>query len=236
MKIVTTSVFSTLLFFTAATAWAASTPTTVPVSMQKLFVPNGFDSNDNVQIVGAGLYANSCYRNAETKVRVDHEKKTVFVLALAYHYDGYCLQVVLPFDRVIDVGILQEGTYSIVQELDGKTLGQITLRKATGDGPDDFMYAPISQAFFQSRGLDNRVFLAGEFPLSCMRLKEVRVHAQTDVLVIQPIVEIDSSRPCVDGRYPFENMTDVGFLPSGRYLLHVRSMNAKSINTLFEVP
>ena len=66
-------------------------------------MPDGFVSNDTAQIVGEGMFSNSCYRHAETTVRVDHVNKTIHVGPVAYKYNGYCLQVILPFDRVVDV-------------------------------------------------------------------------------------------------------------------------------------
>ncbi len=225
-----------LLFAVQQASAENHTPMLVPVNFKKIYIPDGFDDNDNVQIVGEGLFANSCYRFAETKVRVDHNTKTIHLGPLAYKYPGYCLMVILPFDRTVDVGILKEGTYTIVQETDGATLGQIGVKTTISKEPDDYLYAPISQAFFIPRGLINKVYLTGDFPTSCMKLKEVKSQVQSDVLVIQPMAEIDPSVPCVDGKFHFETTADVRFMKSGRYLLHVRSMNGKSVNNLVDVP
>jgi len=223
------------VFFLAVKAPADDAPTKVKVNFAKIYVAQGFDSNDKVQIVGEGIYTNGCFRNAETKVRVDHVQKVISLTPFAYKYDGICIQVVLPFDRVVDIGILKAGTYKV--RLDGQSnfLGDVMTTVAATKNPDDFNYAPISQAFFRNNGQNNIVSLTGEFPNSCMSLKEVKFDVQPDVLVVQPIAQMEERTDCKDGRFYFEKDTDVGPMKQGRYLLHVRSMNGKAINNLVDV-
>lgn len=218
------------------TAFADNNPVVVPARFSKVYVPDGFDDNDNVQIVGEGMFSNSCYRYASTEVSVDHNNKKIRLTPTAYKYSGMCLMVIMPFDRALDLGILKKGTYSIVQGQEERQIGHITIHAAIKPEADDYMYAPITQAFFKSDGITNHVFLTGNFPLSCMKLKEVKTHVQSDVFVLQPIVEIDKSVPCAEGEYPFETSVNAGALKQGRYLIHVRSMNGKSINSLVDVP
>jgi hypothetical protein len=213
-----------------------STPTKVPASFSRVYVPEGFDSNDNVQIVGVGVFSNSCYRNAETLVRVDAPNKTIHLGGLTYQYKGYCLQVMMPFDRVVDLGILNAGTYTVVQETDNRVLGKIDVRAAIKQEPDDSLYAPVSQAFFDSSKGANSVYLTGEFPLSCMKIKQVNFNVQSDVLVVQPIAEVNLGLPCNKGSFPFNVSTNVGAMKPGRYLMHIRSMNGKAVNNLVNVP
>jgi hypothetical protein len=213
----------------------AETPTKVPTNFAKVYIPDGFDDNDNVQIVGEGVFPNSCYRSAESSVRVDDATKTIHVSTEAFKYPGVCLQVILPYDRVVDVGLLKAGTYSVIRDTDGQTIGQVGIHETKSKEPDDFIYAPISQAYFKSKASSNRVLLSGIFPSRCMKLKEVRTQVQSDVLVILPIVEIDRSIPCTPVRHHFDTVANVGYMKPGRYLLHVRSMNGKAINNLVDV-
>lgn len=226
--------FAALVLFLAPNVFAG--PSKVTAQLGKIYVADGFDANDNVQIVGTGVYNNSCYRNAETEVKVDHEKKTITLIPRAYKYDGLCLQVILPFERVIDVGLLKKGEYSLVQEGQVGVLGKIGVRANVTEAPDDFQYAPISQAFFQSKNGQNKVYLTGDFPSRCLRLKEIRTQVQTDVLLVQPIVEVDPNIPCTVEKSHYEAVAEVGPMAPGRYLLHVRSMNGKAVNNLVEVP
>ena len=218
-----------------ACATADAQPTSVPATFNTVYVPSGFDSNDNVQIVGEGMFRNTCYRPAPTWVGVDHAKREVRVGPVAYEYSGLCLQLILPFDRVLDVGILQPGKYDVVQATDGQKLGEIPVRKATSLMPDDHLYAPINQAFFRQKGLSGEVMLSGEFLTDCMVLEEVKVTVEPRVIVLQPIARIIERNGCLRGRFPFNRLVNIDLLASGRYLLHVRSMNAKAVNTLVQV-
>lgn len=220
---------------TSPPATALDGPVKVGAAFSRVYVPDGFDDNDQVQFVGEGLFTSLCYRDASPTVRVDHPKKEIFVEPGAYKYEGYCLQVILPFDRVVDVGVLEAGRYRIVQAPDHKVLGEIHVKRATALTPDDYLYAPISQAYVKARGASSLVYLSGVFPAACLKIKEIKFQVQSDVLVVQPVAEIDPGIPCMEGSFPFEARVDTGPMKPGRYLLHVRSMNGKAINSLFDV-
>jgi len=200
-------------------------------------LPEGFDNNDNVQVVGEGFLADGCYRYAHTTFEVLPAKKKIVLKSMAYKYSGdECITVAIPFERTVDIGILKSGNYTVTQMVNGKetTLGELSIRTALTDNPDDFLYAPVTRAAFDSGCITDHIFLQGTFPLSCMKLKDVRLTIQADVVVLQPIVEMEANVPCNKGKFPFERGVNVGFLPQGRYLAHVRSLNGKSLNELFE--
>ena len=233
MSFIRTTVSCLAILF-AAHASADFLPALVPVSFDRIYAPDGFDDNDNVQIIGEGFFPNSCYRYAKTKVQVNHTDKIIALHSFAYKYDGICLQVMVPYNHSVDLGILRAGDYTIVRGADGKQLGKMTIKPSRTNDPDDHLYAPISQAFFTSKNGNGRVDMTGNFPLSCMRIKEVKADVQANVLLIQPIAVLDSSTPCIEGTYAFKTRVEIPFLKNGRYFLHVRSMNNKSLNSLVD--
>lgn len=212
----------------------SNTPIKIQTHFSRIYSVEGFDNNDNVQIVGEGVFPNSCFRNAETHVQIDHNSKTILLTPLAFKYPGICLEVIMPFDRVVDIGLLKAGEYRIVQQGDSREIGRINIKTTISREPDDQLYAPISQALVQPTPNGTNVYLTGDFPLSCMKLKEVKAEKQPDALVVLPIAEIVPATPCLKGKFPFNSLTDIGVMKPGRYLLHVRSMNGKSINSLFD--
>ncbi|MEK7355323.1 MAG: hypothetical protein AAB250_02670 [Bdellovibrionota bacterium] len=217
----------------ASAANAQSEPTKIAATYSHMYAPGGFDSNDQVQIVGEGIFRNTCYRPTEPKVRIDELKHQIFVGPAAYEYSGFCLQVILPFTRVVDVGILKPGKWEIFQGPQADRLGEVTVRAAITDSADDFLYAPISQAFFQQKGTGADVLITGEFSNSCMQLDSVMVTIEPEVLVLQPVAKMDTTAGvCKDGKFPFSKKVSIKILPLGRYLLHVRSMNGNAVNTL----
>jgi hypothetical protein len=243
MKNLICSALAILSMSAAATAHAAfqSMETTLPskinITYGKVYLPDGFDTNDQVQVVGEGMFSHLCYRSAPNLVTVDYHSKTIYVGPAAYLFSGFCLQVVLPFNKVLDVGIVEEpGTYKIVQTTDHRVMGEIRIKAANRAEPDDYLYAPISQAYFHVEAGQNQILLSGDFPNSCMSFKEIRINAQPDVIVVQPIIEMSNTQACKDGVFPFEKKFDLGKFKAGRYLLHVRSMNGRAVNTLVNVP
>ena len=210
-------------------------PTNVPMQFSKIYFPGNFDDNDNVQIIGEFDAPNSCYKQADTLVNIDHESKTITVEPYSLRYDGMCLQMVVHFNPVINVGLLKEGVYKIKHGGMELPLGRFDVHHAQREEPDDFVYAPVSQAFFKNSPDGNKIIIEGEFSVSCMRLKEVRINFRGDVITVQPITEVDQTVTCEEGKFHFESVNDVGITNKGRYLMHVRTMNGNSINSVINV-
>lgn len=213
----------------------ATDPVLKAATFNTIFAPAGFDSNDNVQFVGEGMFRNTCYRPAQSGLKVDIDAKTITVGPAAYEYSGLCLQVILPFERVIDVGILSAGTYTVLQEPGLSALGTIKVSEAKTESPDDYLYAPISQAFFRQRGLSGEVMLTGDFMTNCMSIDRVKTTIEEKAIVVQPIVRLQERSDCLRGKFPFNKLVKIDAIPKGRYLLHVRSMNGKAVNTLVDM-
>ena len=219
----------------ASSANAMVAPTKGPAVYSQVFVPQGFDSNDQIQIVGAGVFENGCYRPAEASAKVDETAKRITITAAAYKYAGLCTQMILPFDRVINVGIVPAGDYKIVQSGQSKVLGKLHVDEARTSDADDFSYAPIKQAFIDNQvGNKADLIVKGVFPTNCAKIQEVRVKTDDHVIVAQPIMTVENLSDCAVGYFPFRQVVPVT-VPNGEYLLHVRSMNANSINNLVDM-
>ena len=215
-------------------ASAQTDPIRVAAAYSKIYVPDGYDSNDLVQVVGEGLFRNTCYRHAETLVSVDEASKTILVGPVAYEYKGYCIQVVLPFQRVMDVGILKPGKWTVKQD-GGANLAEFTVVSAKTDSADDYLYAPVSQAFFRQIRGASQVIVSGEFSSDCMSLDSEKVTIQSDVIVVQPIAKMDARANCVSGKFPFSKSIFMPSLKAGRFLLHTRSTGGNALNSLVDV-
>ncbi len=213
----------------------AEEPKKVPTVFKRIFVPGGFDSNDQVQIVGQGLFNNSCYRPAETLVRVDAAMKRLYLTPMAFEYPGICLQVMLPFQKVVDLGILRAGTWEVFQGAEPTKVGQVQIHIAKTESSDDYLYAPVSQAFFFQEGSVSNFTITGEFANDCLQLEEVKVTVEPDVVVLQPIAKVVDNPDCKVGRFSFSKTISIDSVPAGRYLLHIRSLNGNAVNSLINV-
>lgn len=217
----------------------ATEPKQVPVLFDKMYSPGGFDSNDHVQLVGEGLFAHTCYRHAETTVRVDSGAKKIHLGPVAYKYQGLCLQMILPFERIIDVGVLQAGSWEIVQGPKQEKIGDLKVATATKPEADDYLYAPVSQVSFRQNGATSEVSVSGTFRNSCLTIEDVKVTLEPTVIVLQPVAKmnanIDARSDCKDGLYPFSETKFLPLMTAGRYLLHVRSMGGNALNSIVEL-
>ncbi len=216
-------------------ASARSGPIKVWASFQKIYVPGGYDSNDRVEIVGEGRFKNSCFRLAETKVQIDAQNKKIYLSPVAYEYSGDCLQVTVGFEKNIDVGILGAGTWEVIQGSGPTKLGAISIRETVGKNADDYLYAPVSQAFYHQQGAISKIVVSGDFPSDCFKLEQVKMTVEPSVLVLQPVVQFESRVDCKEGKFPFVREIVVNAVPAGRYLLHVRSLNGNSVNSLVDI-
>jgi len=213
-----------------------NTPVLMEIPIQAVHVPNGFDSNDNVQIVFESYLPNPCYKVGPHKVQVDKVNRIVKLEQQVYRYPGMiCPQVIVPFATVVDVGLLAANTYDIQDATSGQTLGRMGVRQSNNLGPDDYFYAPVADARYD---LTKRtVTLEGVFTNSCLSFADVKVYLDPkDVVVVLPILKPWQSSPaCKAGKFPFSVTAKLPAMTAGRYLLHVRSMNGRSINKIFDI-
>ncbi len=220
----------------------AQSQTLIKTQFNSIFVPAGFDSNDRVQLVGEGVFSNSCYKSGATEVKVDRANKTIELVATAYKYDGFCLQVLVPYNEVVDLGVLEAGDYKIISGINQSEIGRLPVMAAKTSSPDDFIYAPVSQAYFEQlpegESADAKVVLTGEYTNSCLGISDVKVTLEPKVVVLQPITVMNQKLEnpnCKNGKFPFKHEVLVKGLKPSSYLLHVRALNATAVNQVVEV-
>lgn len=221
----------------------ADEPAEVPAPVSKIFIPFGFDSNDNVEVVAHGEFPNSCWRVGKTSATVDHETNTIYVDVTAYQYpEGerfLCAQVIMPYIAPVKLGILKTGEYTVVAGANQDVRAQLHVEEATTQSPDDHMYAQVDSA--EVVALANGEYelqMSGTHPyfyIGCMKITEVKTYLRPDdVLVALPIGEIEEVCPesyshHFKVRHKIENM----FL--GKGLLHIRALNGDSYNKLIQL-
>lgn len=233
---------SVTCLLSAAPALAQGTPDIVRAPVSSLFVPLGFDSNDNVEITLHGHFSDSCYKVGPSTATVDYSTMTVTLDARAYHYAGsFCAQLIAPYIQPVTLGLVREGTYTVVVKDAPQVPPEqlIVARSRTAD-PDDFNYAPVEAAnvLVDEQG-DQIVRLEGTWPLTyvgCMIMKEVRISKTPgNVLLVLPIAEFADGDACEAQRETLRFQIDTKLsspLEAGDHLIHGRSLNGNSINRL----
>ena len=215
------------------TAKADNTITLVPVSTHYVFAPVGFDDNDETLVVLDGYLPNSCYRVADPEIVSDLVGKKISVQARARYIGGVaCLQALVPYTKTVKLGVLPKGDYTVLSN-QGMLGEPMAVTQANNAGPDDFLYAPVDSARVQT-ALDGTLsaVLEGRFTNTCMQWKEAKVFYTGKTIQLLPVIQMGEEN-CQEVETPYRQVVALNRLDAGRYLLHVRSLNGESVNTVF---
>jgi len=211
--------------------------TLVVVTADASFVPVGFDDNDDVVIVLDGNLPNSCHKISHTEILTDPVTQKVTVVQYARRYPGICMQSLVPYTSESNIGIMPTGIFKVKSP--GTEDEKLQVTEATSAGPDEFLYAPVESAkvTFDEASRTYRGVLEGRFTNTCMRMKEVKVINSGKTIEVLPIMEmVDSPIGCQNTDMVFSWTLDLPRdLDPGRRLMHVRSLNGKSVNKMFSV-
>ena len=209
----------------------------VEVTGDDLFIPVGFDDNDEAVLVVDGFLPSGCYRLTRPEVDFDQDNGVVTVRPMARWFDIPCIEARIPYNFEVRLGVMPMGEYEV--RIAGTDVsGELYVEEAANAGPDDYLYAPVDAVTVERLvGSQTHVgLLEGRFTNSCMRFDNVRViHTEKTVQVL-PIIEMDEGQDCLQGIFPFKQSFIIpADVEEGRHLLHVRSLNGRDVNKLFTI-
>ncbi|MFN7685890.1 MAG: hypothetical protein ACK5QT_10835 [Oligoflexia bacterium] len=249
MKTLSKKLFSLATALTVASAAAPLAFAQGGVSIirdipEAVFAPPGFDSNDHAQVVLSGSFINTCFKVGPTKAEVEHETRTIHVTQQAYVLDTpWCLQVMIPYTSVVDVGMLPAGNYSVKIRTDQakeKEFGLMPISRAretpgeSPNSPDEKFYAIVDDFSYEN----GTVTLKGKLPGDCVKLKEIQILARkANIVEVLPVAEVThpGATSCVQNLVPFERQVPFKSPWKGQTLFHVRSLNGQAINKVIEI-
>ncbi len=83
------------------------------VKLSEIYIPTGFDKNDEAQIVITGHLPNLCEDKPIIKIKKDGTD--IFIDVTTRHYEGniFCPDALNPFTEVVSLGHLDEGYYQL---------------------------------------------------------------------------------------------------------------------------
>lgn len=216
----------------------ASTPIEVVIPVEKVFAPQGFDSNDQTEVVISGILPNLCHKSPITKVKIKGTTAYVTVKALKYdETNPFCPEVALPFLRSVNLGVLDKGLYKVV--VNGGTpfekKAEIGVAESSSDAVDDHIYANVGHV--EQLGAGGEIEMKGFNPSECLQMDKVEfVDNGSDVYSVLPIMK-QVSTFCPMKMTPFTIKAKVPKkLRAKEVLLHVRAMEGKSVNALYVNP
>lgn len=214
-------------------------PEVVEAPIDHVFVPNGFDNNDHVELVVTGKFPNPCYTRNKYDVKVKNDIIKIDITSLSMDDPAYtkCEPLKIPFTEVVDVGSLQGGDYKVIINEGGKYEQKetITIGTASSDSIDDNIYAMVDyiETGFTG-GASGDAILVAQSPSPCLTLDRLEYLSNNkDALSVLPIMKKVSS-DCPEKRERIE--IPIKFDPSKfkfeQILLFVRTIEGRSVNTI----
>ena len=236
------SIAGLLLLLTSGILLSAHAEVQEVIQMpDKVFIPDGFDNNDHVEIVLHGAFRNSCYRAGPAVAKV--VKDQIIIKNMAYLEQGtVCTDMMVPWTTTVSVGVLSTGKYQVLIQNAARSTqseGSFFVAEAISKSIDDYLYAYVNSAtvLLDPNGMAS-ITISGSFSMSCMVFREVKiVHKKADVINVLPIIDIDKTTNCAHYFVPVPFQKTIHLkeaLTERSSLFHVRSMNGQAINFVTE--
>ncbi len=211
---------------------AFANPEIVLSPVDHLYVPMGFDSNDSVELVVTGVFPNACFSRNDVQVAVNNDVIDITVTAFEAE-KAKCIQMKVPFKEVVTVGNLQGGEYQV--RVNDKSRFQLKekmmIEEASSNAIDNNTYAAID--WVEQKTKDEFVLHGWKYS-NCVELKKIEVISNgKDTLSILPVMK-QTAEVCPMKGMPVSYPVKVDFasLKMKKPLLHVRTMDGKSVNAI----
>lgn len=238
MKMRSFIIIALILSTTIAYAHERRLPKLVDVGVSEVFIPTGFDDNDNVEVILEGYFPNHCYQTAPARVE-KLENNKIQITPQAYLYQGPCLQAIVRYKSSVGlrdhIGFLNEGSYDVIVK-GYPNISKLTVKHSHNDGPDDFPYASVDEIGISSYE-PLKLNLKGKFLDHCFDIDKIIVlEPVNQVISVLPIIKHDETKPCAQKIKNFS--VDIAIEEElkkkieGRYLFHVRSAEGSSKNLI----
>ncbi len=227
-----------IIFLMLISQLMASTPINMEIPIKRVYAPNGFDSNDNTQIIVSGTLPNLCHKSPKVKMR--KEGNDIFLtLSVLYYEDNnpFCPKVNVPFLVPIELGLLEKGFYSIyLKERAGTRLKtNIEIEENTTSQVDEHIYANVENVE-RDEDVPGKYYILGHNPSSCLELDTIKINYNgVDTYSVMPIMK-QVSELCPQKRVPFKHTfyldteDKTSSIKFSDRLIHVRVMNGRAIN------
>jgi len=199
----------------------------------KLYVANGFDDNDLVELTVVGTLPNSCYKNPSYEIERKDNKFSVRLFAHYVPMPEGCRDVSMPYTETINFGMMYAGDYGVSLINKKKTeVKNLVIKPASSELVDEFLYGNVSGVVENDANRD--IELIGVNPVNCLELDKIVADVQNSMIVVRPLFKEVGT--CENKPTPFKIKYTVPFLDDQvkGVLLHVRVMNGRSYNYLYQ--
>lgn len=220
------------LFITLFAVTGMAGVTEVIVDPGRIHLANGFDSNDDVEVVITGDLPDTCHGKPQGKVAVKDQKIIIDIKSpLIHDKKTICVKTLVPYIVSVPVGKLNEGNYTVAVNAGekGEKNGELVIAKPNSKTIDDFTYANVTNVRIEND--KNALRLEGAHPSSCVVVERVDLipNEANDTIAVLPIVK-QLFDICDRKMKPFVVEIPVDNLENDDLVYHVRMNNGKALN------
>ncbi len=214
----------------------AATPVRKEIPVQKVYTPEGFNSNENSQIVVTGTLPNLCHKSPLVKKQITDKEIKIELTSLSYDVTNtYCPEAILPFEKTIDLGELEEGNYNVVINEGTQVQQEEKLIVESADpvnGNENLIYANITDIQI-SEDDPTAIRLKAYNPSTCFEIDEIKINSdQNGTYTVSPILK-QRDEFCAYKMVPFDIDIKLPIQEGDEnILLHVKTMDGDSINRI----
>lgn len=208
----------------------------VSIDLEKVFVPKGFDSNDNVEIVISGELPNTCYLRPFGDVKTVDNK--IIIDLKAYQLvgdDANCIQAIVPYMISVSLGQLAEGRYEIVvnETTPSEKNSAIVVDRPNSASLNNFTYANVTGV--KKHINDREILIEGYHPSSCMEIDRVEIitNENQDAYSVLPIIK-QVQAICDRMIKPFSHTIQLPPAHREQELVHVRKIDGWGFNYIIK--
>lgn len=228
-----------VFFFFCSVALAR--PEIVSAPLEHLYVPHGFDSNDSVEVIVTGNFPSTCYSRNNVEVKVIDSLIDIKITAILSDHalsgmGMLCPQMVIPFTETINVGNLQGGEYLINVNSDSHSSlsGSLLVDEAPSNSLNEHIYAAVE--WIEKKSKDTIVLHGWRYSF-CLEFDRVEIVSNgKDTLSVMPIMkQVNPHCPMKMTPTAYEVKLDYLNLKMKRPLIHVRTMDGKSVNSIINL-
>lgn len=214
-------------------------PVVIKIKPDHVFIPPGFDSNDNAQLVVTGDLQDTCHKQGRTQVRVDEGEKKIYVTQEAFKYNSaWCADLPANYVETVNLGVVKEGKYEVlVNDGNDKPVktGEMNIAAAKSPEPDADTYAPVEEVVISNVDGKRELTLRGTLQSRCTKLTDVKILERAPgVIEVLPITDLKEGMRCTRERADYEKTVALPEV-NGPTLVHIRSLAGGSVNRVLNL-
>lgn len=218
---------------------AFAIPIIMDAPVRHIYVPSGFDDNDNVEVVVAGEFPSPCYTRNTVDVKRDGNKINIQITAI-YNIPGgneKCGRMIVPFKEVINLGQLADGEYKIKvnQKSPTELNDKVKIAPAEINAVDERIYANIE--YIETTRDPKKIILKGYNPSTCLVFSRFEFYSNhKDTISVMPVMrKVSDFCPMKMTEFEVEANLDFSDMKTDNVLIHTRVMDGRSVNTIIDL-